>query len=145
MQESTGRESNEPQSEGSPAPAPIPVAPVAIPVGDLDTRSLHRMLRRPKAEDYMPESEIWQAYMELQRRGEPQATQLFLRSLKDLHRRRGVGACNLPCADPSPDEHRLVEDPYVGELWKAYKRCISQRRPGPASALLRDLEQQLVR
>jgi hypothetical protein len=138
MQQSTGWQSSERESEAPPPPERIPVA-------ELDTRSLMRMLRRPSESDHMPESEIWRAYQELSRRGEPQVTELFLRSLKGLHRRRAVGASDLPCADPSPDEHRLVEDPYVGELWKAYKRCISQRRPGPASALLRDLEQQLVR
>jgi hypothetical protein len=146
MQQSTGRESSEPQSEASQEAAAIPeVTPVSVPVAELATRNLRRLLRRPTAGAHMPESEIWRAYMELSRRGEPQATELFLSCLKSLHRRRAVGASDLPCADPFPDEHRLVEDPYVGELWKAYKRCISQRRPGPASALLRDLEQQLVR
>ncbi|MFT5583595.1 MAG: hypothetical protein ACI9VR_001173 [Cognaticolwellia sp.] len=146
MQQTTSRESSEPQSEPSQVEESTPeAAPVAVPVADLDTRILRRMLRRPAAVAHMPESEIWRAYMELSRRGEPQATELFLLSLKGLHRRRAMGGSNLPCADPSPDEHRLVEDPYVGELWKAYKRCISQGRPGPASALLRDLEQILVR
>ena len=140
MQQSTGWESSELETETEDAPVAE-----AIAVADMDTRSLMRMLRRPTDEVHMPESEIWRAYLELSSRGEPQVTELFLRSLKGLHRRRAVGASDLPCADPNPDEHRLVEDPYVGELWKAYKRCISQRRPGPASALLRDLEQQLVR
>lgn len=138
MQQSTGWQSSELESEAPSLPEPVPVS-------ELDTRSLMRMLRRPSDSEHMPESEIWRAYLELSRRGEPQVTELFLRSLKGLHRRRAVGASDLPCEDPHPDEHRLVEDPYVGELWKAYKRCISQRRPGPASALLRDLEQQLVR
>lgn len=142
MEQSTGRKSGVPQGDAVQAPAP---SPVPILVADLDNRGLLRMLRQPKAQGHMPESEIWRAYMELIRRGEPQVTELFLRSLKGLHRRRAVGASDLPCSDPYPDEHRLVEDPYVGELWKAYKRCIAQRRPGPASALLRDLEQQLVR
>jgi hypothetical protein len=142
MEQSTGRKSGESQGDAVQAPAPTPMP---VPVADLDNRGLLRMLRQPKAQTHMPESEIWRAYMELIRRGEPQATELFLRSLKGLHRRRAAGASYLPCSDPYPDEHRLVEDPYVGELWKAYKRCIAQRRPGPASALLRDLEQQLVR
>lgn len=145
MQQSASRESSEnPQVDPEP-PSVAPEPPEPPELAALDTRSLLRLLRRPTQGAYMPESEIWRAYLELCRRGEPQATELFLRSLKGLHRRRAVGAAELSSSDPNPDEHRLVEDPYVGELWKAYKRCIAQRRPGPASTLLRDLEQQLVR
>ncbi len=142
MEQSTGRTSGEPQGEAVQAPAPTSVPSGAA---EHDNRELLRVLRQPKAQGHMPESEIWRAYMELIRRGEPHVTELFLRSLKGLHRRRALGASELPCSDPCPDEHRLAENPYVGELWKAYKRCIAQRRPGPASVLLRDLEQQLVR
>ncbi|MED5369450.1 MAG: hypothetical protein VX899_00425 [Myxococcota bacterium] len=111
----------------------------------VETRLLIRRLRRPGDDPQgMPESELWRTWLELSRRGEPQATELFLRSLKSLHRRRSVGAAELGITDPDPNEHRLTDDPYLGELWKAYKRCIASSRTGPASALLRDLEQQLV-
>ncbi len=90
-----------------------------------ETRQLLRLLRRPTTEGQgMPESELWRVWRELSRRGEAEATTLGLE-------------------DPDPGEHRLIEDPYVGELWKAYKRCISGGRTGPAAQLLRDLEVQL--
>ena len=112
---------------------------------DSDTRQLLRMLRRPTTDGTgMPESELWRVWRELSRRGEPEVTSVFLRSLKNLHRRRALGTASLGVADPDPGEHRLAEDPYVGELWKAYKRCISGGRTGPAAQLLRDLEVQLV-
>lgn len=110
----------------------------------LETRELIRRVRRPIEGTVMPESELWRAYVELARRGEPQAADFFMRSLKTLHRRRALGNGQLGHDDPDPNEHRLATDPYLGELWKAYKRCISQRRPGPASQLLRDLEVQLI-
>ena len=92
----------------------------------------------------MPESELWGAYLELSRRGEPRAVPLFLAGLKSLHRRRAIGTGDLSQQDPDPAEHRGAEDPYVGELWKAYKRCISDGRTGPAAQLLRDLEETLL-
>jgi hypothetical protein len=109
-----------------------------------ETRQLLRLLRRPTTEGQgMPESELWRVWRELSRRGEAEATTVFLHSLKNLHRRRALGAATLGLEDPDPGEHRLIEDPYVGELWKAYKRCISGGRTGPAAQLLRDLEVQL--
>jgi len=109
----------------------------------LDTRDLIRRMRRPAEATGMPESELWRVYLELSRRGEPDAAPMFLRSLRNLHRRRAMGTAALSHVDPDPWEHRMATDPYVGELWKAYKRCISQQRTGPASQLLRDLETQL--
>ncbi len=108
------------------------------------TRELVRRLRRPPEHDAMPESTLWTTYLELSRRGEPQAAHLFLRSLKALHRRRAIGTGDLSQQDPDPFEHRWADDPYLGELWKAYKRCISGGRTGPAAQLLRDLEDTLL-
>ena len=111
---------------------------------DTATRELVRRMRRPPEHGHMPDSELWGAYLELSRRGEPQAARLFLSGLKSLHRRRAIGTGDLSQADPDPAEHRGAEDPYVGELWKAYKRCISDGRTGPAAQLLRDLEETLL-
>lgn len=117
---------------------------VRIAPQEIGTRELLRRLRRPTGEDEgMPESQLWRDYLELNRRGQPDATELFLRSLKNLHRRRALGNGELSTTDPAPKEHQLVDNPYVGELWKAYKRCISQRRIGPAGQLLRDLAEQI--
>ena len=88
----------------------------------------------------MPESLLWNVYLELRRRGESQATSYFISSLKTLHRRRTIGAASLPMLDPNPGEHRLTEDLFLGELWRAYKKCIQHNRPGPAAQLLRDIE-----
>ncbi|MCP4804228.1 MAG: hypothetical protein GY913_23540 [Proteobacteria bacterium] len=116
----------------------------ALDCDSLDTRELIRRVRRPVEGEQMPESDLWRAYVELARRGEAGAANHFMRSLKTLHRRRAMGNGHLGHDDPDPNEHRLASDPYLGELWKAYKRCISQNRPGPASQLLRDLEAQLI-
>ena len=98
----------------------------------VETRQLIRRLRRPGDDPQgMPESTLWQTWLELSRRGEAQATPLFLSSLKALHRRRSVGAAELGVVDPDPNEHRMTDDPYLGELWKAYKRCIAASRTGP--------------
>ena len=110
-------------------------------VSEVATRELVRRMRRPPEQDSMPESVLWSAYLELSRRGEPRAAHLFLQGLKGLHRRRAIGTGDLSQRDPDPSEHRFADDPYVGELWKAYKRCISDGRTGPAAQLLRDLEE----
>lgn len=115
---------------------------------DVSTRALHRQLRRPasvgaEGEPQMPESALWQAWVELRRRGEADVDEQFLRSLRSLHRRRGVGGSSLPTEDPDPWEHRLSEDPLLSELWRAYKRCLAGSRLGPASQLLRDIERQV--
>lgn len=116
-----------------------------------DRRELYRHLRRPPAGivasgsggDGMPESHIWQVYQELRRRGED-AEDYFLRSLRNLHRRRTLGVAELSTTDPDPEEHRQTDDPFLAELWRAYKKCIQQNRTGPAAQLLRDIEDQLV-
>ncbi len=112
------------------------------------SRELVRMLRRqPDAvmstADMLPESVLWRVYCELRRRGEDGASRVFVRSVRNLHRRRTIGAVELPVCDSDPDEHKLVDDPMLAELWKAYKRCICAQRTGPAAQILRDIEEQL--
>lgn len=108
------------------------------------TRDLVRMLRTPPEEgDALPESVLWRAFVELRRRGEPGVANHFVGGLKTLHRRRTIGSASLPSVDAHPDEHRLAEDPYLGELWKSYKRCLCANRTGPAAQILREVEQQL--
>ena len=116
----------------------------------IDTRELIKGLRRPPesvethdGSPAMPESFLWKTWIECEARGVEQATDYFLRSLKSLHRRRTIGAANLASVDPDPFEHELVTDVFLGELWKAYKKCIVQHRTGPAAQLLRDIEEQL--
>lgn len=95
-------------------------------------------------EEVMPESVAWQLYLELRRRGEPAAGELFICALKSLHSRRSLAGSCLPSEDPRPDEHRQAEDAYLADLWKAYKKCIRTHRTGPASQLLRDIEEQII-
>jgi hypothetical protein len=91
----------------------------------------------------LPESVLWSRYLELRKRGEPDADQLLIRGLRGILERRTYASSNLPVIDPDPNEHKLDEDPYLGELFKAYKRCICTHRIQPASQLLRDIETQL--
>ena len=113
------------------------------------SRELIRLLRsQPRLQkegvELLPESVLWRCYVELRRRGEENVDGHFLRSVKALHRRRTTGAAKLPTRDLDPQEHKLVDDPMLSELWKAYKRCICNQRTGPASQLLRDIEAQLA-
>jgi len=114
-------------------------------------RELLRKLRRGASQvhddDIMPESVAWHIFLELRRRGNGRATGLFLDTLRHLHTRRSMGSVELPSDDVMPEEHRLVEqeDPFLADLWKAYKRCIEHNRTGPASQLLRDIEEQLLK
>lgn len=109
------------------------------------TRDLLRMMktRVEGADDVLPESAVWQAYCELRRRGEPGADDTFVAALRRLHRRRTLGEV-LPSEDPDPDEHKRVEDGFLGELWRAYKRALSTQRIAPAGILLRDIEAQVL-
>ena len=134
------------------APSPAdgsPAAAIAERLGDLSaepSRALRRLLRgQPEGEagPHLPESVLWSTFLELRSRGEEDATGAFLRSVKQLHRRRTMGSPSLPSVDTRQDEHKLVEDNMLGELWKAYKRCICAHRTGPASQLLRDIELRL--
>lgn len=113
----------------------------------VSSRDLARRLRTGPADEeagVMPESHAWHVFLELRRRGEPEAGRLFLSALRSLHSRRTLGASPLSVEDPNIDEHRLVDDPFLADLWKAYKKCIRNHRTGPASQLLRDIEEQLA-
>lgn len=107
-------------------------------------RTLRRQPDRYTEDDHLPESVLWQAWCELRRRGEDGADRHFLRSVRKLHRRRSLGSVDLPGTDTHPTEHRLVDDPMLSELWKAYKRCICSQRTGPAAQLLNDIEAQIT-
>ncbi len=108
------------------------------------SRELLRILRTPpETTERLPESVCWRAYLELRRRGDPQAGGYFVQGLRSLHRRRGISAGALPLTDPDVDDHKLAHDPYVGELWRSYKRALCANRTGPAGQLLREFEQQL--
>ena len=110
------------------------------------TRELRRTLRRgmPAGEQLgMPESAAWKIFMELRRRDEEGVNAMFLSRLRSLHDLRSIAGSALPCDDPDPDEHRLVDDDFLATLWKAYKKCIRLNRTGPASQLLRDIEERL--
>lgn len=108
------------------------------------TRDLVRLLKvPPTAGQMLPESVLWRAFHELKRRGEPDAAHHFIHGLRALHRRRTLGASELPVTDHDPDAHRLAADPYLAELWKSYKRCLCANRTGPAAQLLREVEQQI--
>ena len=91
----------------------------------------------------LPESVAWQTFLELKRRGEPNAVQLFIGAVRNLHTRRCIAGVDLPTDDPLHDEHRLTDDSFLGDLWKAYKKCIRNNRTGPAGQLLRDMEEHL--
>ena len=108
------------------------------------TRDLLRLLRTPpETTSRLPESVCWQVYLELQRRGDPQATGNFVSGLRALHRRRGLVSATLPIVDPETEEHKLAPDPYLGELWRTYKRLLCAKRTGPAAQILREFEAQL--
>lgn len=117
----------------------------SLPIdASVSTRELVRMLRvPPPMAGAMPESIQWRAFLELRRRGEGGAGPNFIHAVKALYRRRAMGATDLALTDVDPDEHRLAEDPYVGELWRSYKRCLLANRTGPAAQILRELEQQI--
>lgn len=108
------------------------------------TPQLVRMLRTPpEPQGMLPESVLWRVFWELRRRGEPAASQHFVGGLRQLHRRRTLGGTALAVVDPHHDEHKMAGDPYLGELWRSYKRCLCANRTGPAAQILREVEQQL--
>jgi len=109
------------------------------------SRELVRNLRAiPTGEGILPESVAWQTFIELRRRGEPDACRLFMSAVRSLHSRRCIAGVGLPTRDALPDEHRLTDDSFLADLWKAYKKCITNHRTGPASQLLRDMEEHLA-
>jgi hypothetical protein len=114
---------------------------------DMPSRELIRALRigGTADADVMPESVVWQSYIELQRRGHDGATDLFLGALRNLHSRRSIAGSSLNSNDVLVEEHRLTNDGMLSELWKAYKKCIRSHRTGPAGQLLKDIEQHLQR
>jgi len=113
--------------------------------GASSSRDLIRRIRVIKTDDDMlPESVAWQTYLELQRRGEPRAVDLFLDAVKNLHSRRCIAGATLCTSDPHTDEHRLTDDTFLADLWKAYKKCIRNNRTGPARQLLADMEEHLA-
>jgi hypothetical protein len=99
----------------------------------------------PVEDDMMPESVAWQLFLELRKRGEPEVGRMFVGALRTLHSRRCIAGVELPSEDVQTDEHRLCDDAFLGDLWKAYKKCIRSHRTGPASQLLRDIEEQLCK
>lgn len=110
------------------------------------TRDLIRSLRTHlSATDTpaLPESYVWQTFVMLRRRADGDANDVLLSALRSLHRRRASGADDLSRNDACPDEHRLTDDQYLAEFWRAYKRCIIQNRTGPAEQLLREIELRL--
>ena len=113
----------------------------------LNSRDLVLQIRsavtRPTLASKMPESEVWGAFVELQRRGEPEASRRFIQALRSLHRRRSDGVADIPLCDTAPREHLEAPDPFLGELFKAYKKCIQNTRLGPAAKLIRDMESQI--
>ena len=56
---------------------------------------------------------------------------------------RCIAGMDLPINDDLTEEHRLVDDGFLGDLWKAYKKCIKNNRTGPAQQLLRDIEERI--
>ena len=121
---------------------------LAAAQAEIPSRQLLRVLRRQpdlfRDDEELPESVLWRAYCELRNRGESDAAQHFMRSIRTLHRRRALACTDLPTEDGHTDEHRLVDDPMLAELWKAYKRCICSQRTGPAAQLLNDIENQII-
>lgn len=111
----------------------------------VSSRELIRNMRTglSSGSESLPESLAWHTWIELQRRGTPDADDLFIRTLRSLHHRRSLAGTELPRTDTLPDEHRLTDDAFLGELWRAYKKCIASNRTGPASQLLRDIEERL--
>lgn len=112
----------------------------------MTSRQLIRNLRVTVApsDDVLPESVAWHTFIELRRRGEPDCEQLFISALRNLHSRRCIAGVDLPTDDSLHDEHRLIDDPFLADLWKAYKKCIKNHRTGPASQLLRDIEERVL-
>ena len=111
----------------------------------MSSRELVRTLRvsASRCGDIMPESVAWHAFLELRRRGHETAPELFIGALRSLHSRRSMAGSDLSISDTLIEEHRLADDGLLGELWKAYKKCIKNNRTGPAQQLLRDIEERI--
>lgn len=121
----------------------------AIANSEASTRELIRELRFQSSRSAepavnLPESNLWQIYCVVRERGDSRADTVFLGALKSLHRRRSHQSCSLSVEDRAPQEHKLVDDPMLAELWRAYKRCICAKRIQPAARLLADIEEQIL-
>jgi hypothetical protein len=109
----------------------------------LSTRELIRALRVRPAGTGLPETAAWHTFHALARRGEADAASLFVDALRaDLQRRRAGEA--LSTVDSAPDDHRLTDDPVLGEMWRAFKKCLVTGRPAPAEALLGEIARRLA-
>jgi hypothetical protein len=108
-------------------------------------RELVRVLRTgaSRTKDIMPESVVWRTYLELNRRGLPDADRLFIGALRSLHSRRSMAGTEISIHDEHTNEHRLTDDALLAELWRAYKRCIRSNRTGPAFQLLKEIQERL--
>ena len=113
----------------------------------LPSRDIARKLRAGLSVEaqWMPESVAWHLFVELRRRGEADAAPLFIEALRALHARRTLGNTVVPNQEIDVEEHRLVDDAYLADLWKAYKKCLRAQRNGPAQILLRDIEERLCK
>lgn len=111
----------------------------------MTSRDLVRTLRvsASRCGEVMPESVVWHAFVELRKRNHDGATDLFLGAIRSLHARRSISGSDLPVQDKLIEEHRMVDDPLLSELWKAYKRCLRSHRTGPAGQLLKEIEDRL--
>ena len=103
----------------------------------MSSRQLIRNLRvtTSPSDDVMPESVVWHTFIELRKRGEPDCERLFISALRNLHSRRCIAGVALPTDDSLPDEHRMIDDAFLADLWKAYTKCIKNTRTGPVSAV----------
>lgn len=113
----------------------------------MTSRDLVRTLRvsASRCGEWMPESVVWHAYLELRKREHENSQELFISALRSLLSRRSVAGSDLSIADTLIEEHRLAEDPLLSELWKAYKKCIKNHRTGPAGQLLKEIEDHLIK
>lgn len=93
--------------------------------------------------DVMPENVYWHTWVELGKRGNSQANELFLGALRNTHARRAMAGTSLSTHDHDVNEHRMTSDAMLADLWKAYKRCIRNNRIGPAGEILKEIETRL--
>ena len=106
-------------------------------------REMRLSIRQAHGCATLPESNLWRMYLELRARGETDADTLLIKGLKGILDRRGYIGSTIPVIDTDPNEHKACDDPFLGELFKAYKRCICTQRTQPAAQLLKDIETQL--
>src|SRR5688500_17040019 len=99
-----------------PPPDPSQEEQMLLVDASRTSRELVRDLRAiPPGGEALPESVAWQTFLELRKRGEPDATRLFLTAVRNLHSRRCIAGAALPTDDPLPDEHRLTDDAFLAD------------------------------